>query len=87
MDVTFFVLLGSVSELIRHFTGSSWGFWFIVFAMLTAGGYAGRELERKKGKVEPLLLLKWITRPGFAVLALLYAVLWLVRLGAGLTAG
>lgn len=87
MDVTFFVLLGSVSELIHLLTGSGWGFWLLVFVLLAAAGFAGRDLERKRGRVEPVLLLKWITRPGFAVLAMLYAVLWLVRLGTGMASG
>lgn len=80
MDLSFFVMIGSVSGLLKVLTGSDWGFWFIVFAVLTAAGFAGRELESSPGGLQLPLLLKWVCRPGFLVLSLLYILLWLLRL-------
>jgi hypothetical protein len=80
MDVSFFFMIGSVARLLKQLTGSSFGFWVLLFMLLASVGFLGRKLDARYGRVDPQILLKWVCRPGFLVLSLLYVLLWLFHL-------
>ncbi|WP_438446290.1 DUF3397 family protein [Gorillibacterium sp. sgz5001074] len=85
MDLSFFIMIGSVSGLLNVLTGGKWGFWLLLFVILTAAGLKGRELENRSGRLDPAALFRWISRPGFLVLSVLYVLLWLVHLATEYT--
>jgi hypothetical protein len=72
IDTTFIVLVGSVSKQLLELTDSEWGGWLLIFLLLLAAGVIGRRQDRREGEVRLSRLYKWLSRPGFFVLVILY---------------
>lgn len=75
MDVTFFVLVGSVFFRAREVFGSSWPGWLLIFLLLLAGGIVGRRQEAAGGGLRPLRIVMILSRTGFFALGIIYIVL------------
>lgn len=78
MDLTFILLLGSISILMERVFGSRFGFWLLVLLLLIAAGWIGREQNRLKGRINLPRLLKVVSRGGFLVLSAVYLILLII---------
>ena len=81
MDVTTFILIGSVSALYDHLFGTEIkGFWILLFILLVLTGLLGNAQNRMRGKVNPQKLLRAIWRIGFLVLVFFYVLLIIISI-------
>ncbi|MDF2926405.1 MAG: hypothetical protein K0R57_5319 [Paenibacillaceae bacterium] len=80
MDVTAFLLLGSIFNMLYKLSGSPWTGWGLVFVFLLAGGFIGRRQERRKSGFNMLLMLRTVSRTGFVLMTPLYLLLLLLTL-------
>ncbi|WP_409341271.1 DUF3397 domain-containing protein [Paenibacillus sp. MBLB4367] len=85
MDVTFVLLLATLSIMTANVFGSSLLYWFVILLFLLAAAWIGREQNRKYGQVNVVKLLKMLSRLGFFVLSLLYFVLLLIGIARYMT--
>lgn len=80
MDVTFVLLIGSVFVLLRQTTGSGALFWVLVFFLLLTAGLVGREQNRRHGRVDPVKVVKFVSRSGFLLFSAMYIGLTIVSI-------
>lgn len=80
MDVTTFFLIASVAGLANSVMKFSFSFWFIILLMLIAFGVIGGYQYRLKGQSDIIKVLRLIWRLSFAVLAVLYVILFIIEL-------
>lgn len=78
MDVTTFFLILAVASMYNTIFGGSFGFYLILLILLIAGGLLGGAQNRKKGRIEPLRLVKTIWRLTFFVMVLFYVVFLII---------
>lgn len=80
MDITTFFLIASVAGLAKSLLNFSFSFWFIILLMLIAFGVIGGYQYRLKGQSDIVKVLRLIWRLSFAVLAVLYVILFIIEL-------
>jgi len=81
MDITTFLLVGSVSVMYDHlFSPSFSGFWIIMLCFLIGAGLIGNKQNREYGQIDVKRIIKVIWRLGFLVLSFFYFVFLLVGL-------
>lgn len=78
MDITFFILLGSVFKLLEKLTETPWTGWLMLFGLLMAFGVIGRRQEAKRGGFNLVRVVRYVARTGFILLGVLYLVLLIV---------
>ncbi len=75
MDITVFFLIGVVAALFNMIFGGKFGFFGILLLMVLAGGFFGNLQYRKRGKADPVKIIKMVWRISFFVLGSLYLLL------------
>ncbi|GKS12501.1 hypothetical protein YDYSY3_35010 [Paenibacillus chitinolyticus] len=81
MDLTTFLLLGSVASLWNSLFSSSFGLWFLLLVILIVFGLIGGYQNDRKGKMELGKSLRIVWRLSFMGLSLLYVMFMVVRMG------
>lgn len=75
MDVTAVVLAGAVAKQLTEWTNSSWGSVALFFVLLLYGGLLARRQDLLHNRIDLRLVLRWVCRTSFVVLAPLYLLL------------
>ncbi|WP_253735733.1 DUF3397 family protein [Paenibacillus sp. FJAT-26967] len=86
MDITTFLLLGSVASLWNQIFVSSFGLWFLLLLILIVFGLIGGYHTDKKGKVELGKSLRIVWRLSFMGLTVLYVMFMFIWMGTAILA-
>jgi hypothetical protein len=78
VDITVFLLIGSVYVMVRQVLTSSFLFWLVVAVMLIAAGLAGWLQQDRDGTVDPFRIFRFLRRVAFLMLTPLYFLLLLL---------
>lgn len=80
MDITNLFLIGIVASRLSDRMGSGFGLYLIVLFMLIGAGLIGGAQNRKRGKIEPVKIIRAVWRLSFFALAVLYVLLMSLEL-------
>ncbi|CAM3317944.1 MULTISPECIES: DUF3397 domain-containing protein [Saccharibacillus] len=75
MDVTTPFLLVAAAALYNYLFASSFGFYLFMLILLLLAGLLGSAQNRKRGRIEPMRLLRGVWRLSFLLLAFCYVLL------------
>ncbi|WP_127582742.1 DUF3397 family protein [Paenibacillus koleovorans] len=78
MDVTTFLLIGSVSSMYANVFHNSFGFYFILLFFLIGYGLIGNYQYRLRGKLNHRKIIRILWRLGFILLSLAYFLLLII---------
>lgn len=81
MDITTFLLMGSVSVMYDRIFKGVGGFWIILLLFLIAAGLIGGVQNRLKGAVDVRKLIRVVWRFGFLFLSLFYVLFLFIGIG------
>lgn len=80
MDITNLFLIGIVVSRLNDRMGSGFGLYLILLFMLILAGLIGGAQNRKRGKIEPVRIVRAVWRLSFFALAFLYILLMSLEL-------
>jgi hypothetical protein len=78
VDITVFLLIGSVYVMVRQILASSFLFWLVMAVLLIAAGSAGWLQQERDGAVDPFRIFRFLRRVAFLMLTPIYFLLLLL---------
>jgi hypothetical protein len=78
VDVTTFLLLGSVYKMSAGILSSTLVFWLAILVLLLAAGWIGSEQNKKRGKISVTKIFRVVWRFAFLVFSGLYLLFFLL---------
>lgn len=78
MDVTTFLLIGSVSSMYHTIFHNTFGFYMILLFFLIGYGLIGNYQYRLRGKINHLKIVRLLWRLGFLLLSAVYFLLMII---------